>query len=85
MDVREGGSAWGMTYHHLDQRINRQKNNKNIIRVGLRWLLIRNFIRNNQPKTCGNGTGGNRREHVRGESGADRGGGLIPSFWGQCI
>jgi len=57
-----GGGVCGVTMsHRLDHRINQQKNTKNIIQVGLRWLLIGNFIRNKQPKpiTCRNWKGGN--------------------------
>ena len=57
---RSGGEARGGTpSNHLDHRIERQKNKVHKIHAGLCRLMVNNFIRNNQPKTCGKGRGWN--------------------------
>ena len=43
----------------LDRRIKRRNNGNNKIHAALKWLLVDNFIRNNQPKTSGKGGGAN--------------------------
>ena len=50
---------WGRDVKLFGQSNWSTKKYQQLIYIGLRWLLIGNFIRNNQPKTCGNWKGWN--------------------------
>jgi len=58
-EARGGGKRVGgtrpivWTLESIDKKIPKK------IHFGLRWLLIGNFICNNEPRTCGNGMEGN--------------------------